>query len=193
MDQNKLSNEHSGIDPRFLLVAGLIIVAAISRILPHPPNFAPVAAMALFGGAMFSRKWVAFAAPLTAMFLSDLMLQVSSGYGFYPGQWMTYLGFVGVTALGLGLRSKVSVGRVAGAAVASSLLFFVVSNLGVFFFGGMYALNFAGLVQCFTMAIPFYQMTLVGDLVYSAALFGGFAFVTRMFPQLGIKGLAPAA
>ena len=192
MHTTESSDKIAGIDARFWLAAGIILIATLARVMPHPPNFAPVAAMALFGGAIFRSKWIAFAAPLAAMLLSDVVIELTMGWGFYDGQWINYAAFILVTAIGLLLRSGISVGRVAGAAVGSSLLFFFVSNLGPFFYGG-YEKSLSGLLLCYEMALPFLQMTMIGDLVYSAALFGGFALMMRAFPQLGIRSMAPVS
>lgn len=192
MHSTETSDKIAGMDARFWLVAGLILIAALARVMPHPPNFAPVAAMALFGGAMFRNKLMAFAAPLTAMLLSDIVIEMTMGWGFYDGQWINYAAFVLVTALGLLLRSGINVGRVAGAAVGSSLLFFFISNLGPFFYG-TYEKSLGGLLLCYEMALPFLQMTMLGDLAYSAALFGGFALLMKTFPQLGIRSMTPVS
>jgi uncharacterized protein DUF6580 len=164
--------------PRLIALICAIVLAAALRLVPHPPNFSPIDAMALFGGAYLGRRVLAFAAPLVALLLSDLAL------GFYPGMWVQYLAVVLVVALGCIALRRVSVLRVAGAAVASSVLFFLVTNFGTWALSGMYPLTAAGLVACYVAAIPFFQNTLAGDLFYSGLLFGSFALLERTIPAL---------
>ena len=158
---------------RLIVPVILIALAAASRLLPHPPDFTPLAAMALFGGAYFSDRRIAFAVPFIALLLSDLVLGL---HGTMP---FVYLGF-GVTVLiGMALRGKVRVLPVAGAAIASSVLFFVVTNFGVWLIGDMYPHDVGGLMLCYIAAIPFFQYSVAGDFLYTGLLFGGMAMVER--------------
>lgn len=177
---------------RFLLLTILILLAALSRLLPHWPNFTPLGAMALFGAAYFSRKSLAFIVPLLALYISDLLLnnwilaEFFDGPVFTISPW-TYGSFVLVILLGfLLLRGRVKPLRVVGAGVSASLLFFLISNFGVWMEGGMYPLNFGGLLLCYEAAIPFFWNTLAGDLFYCAVLFGGFAWAQSRYPALWI-------
>lgn len=159
-------------------LVGMVLAAALLRLLPHPWNFTPITAMALFSGAQFRTRWAAFAIPLSAMFMSDLVL------GAYPSIAVTYLCFSTIVVIGMSLRNAQSTGRIAAAAAGSSILFFVVSNVGVWLFDGMYPHTTAGLSACFTAALPFYQGTLLGDATYTALLFGGFRLAEIRFPSL---------
>ncbi len=163
---------------QFVLIAGMIVLAAIMRLLPHWPNFTPVAAMALFGGAYISNKKFAFAVPFIAMFLSDLVI------GFHNTMWAVYLSFAAIVGIGMLLRENKSVLRTAGAAVASSVLFFVVTNFAVWLAGGFYSMDLAGLVQCYVAAIPFYQYSVIGDLFYAGVMFGAFEYAKVKIPAL---------
>lgn len=163
---------------QFILIAGMIVLAAIMRILPHWPNFTPVAAMALFGGAYISNKKFAYAVPFIAMFLSDLVI------GFHNTMWAVYLSFAAIVGIGMLLRENKSVLRTAGAAVASSVLFFVVTNFAVWLAGGFYSMDLAGLVQCYVAAIPFYQYSVIGDLFYAGVMFGAFEYAKVKIPAL---------
>lgn len=171
---------------RILALLSAIVFAATLRLVPHPPNFTPIGAMALFSGAYLGRRGLAFVAPLAAMLLSDLFL------GFYSGMWVTYLAVSLIVVLGWLALSHVSIIRVGTAAVASSLVFFIVSNLGTWMLSGMYPHDAAGLAACYAAAIPFFQNTLAGDLIYAALLFGGFTLAERMAPTLR-EGRAPQA
>lgn len=163
---------------KLLTIAFLIFAAAIFRMLPHPPNMAPIAAMALFGGAHFTNKKLAFAIPLTALFLTDLIL------GFHNTMWAVYLSFVITVALGMTLTNRIKVRNVAAASVASSVIFFIITNLAFWMTGLLYPQTFEGLVACFTAALPFFQNTLVGDLVFSGVIFGAYHLIS-------VKVLAP--
>lgn len=163
---------------RTAAIALMIVMAAASRLLPHPPNFTPIAAMALLGGAYLPDKRIAFALPLAALLLSDLVL------GLHAGMWVVYGSFMLVVCLGFALRRSRSPLRVGGAALASSVLFFALTNLAVWAFGSMYPKTIAGLAACYTAAIPFFRNTLAGDAFYTALLFGGFALAQRGWPAL---------
>jgi len=172
-----------------MMLAALILVAALTRVLPHPPNFSPVEAVALFGGAYFaSRRW-ALAVPLAAMFLSDLVLARMHG-GLYAswfgsgGIALVYLCVAVSVLLGYGLRGKVSGARVLGYSLLGSVLFFVVTNLGVWLFEPMYPKTAAGLVAVYVAGVPFFQWTVLGTLFYAAVLFGGFALLRNRVPAL---------
>jgi len=163
---------------RLVALLSAILIAAVLRLVPHPPNFTPIGAMALFGGAFFGRRWLAFAAPLAAMVLSDSVL------GFYSGFWITYLAVALIVLIGGLALSRVSPLRVGSAAVASSVTFFLVSNFGTWALSGMYPHTAAGLDACYAAAIPFFQNTLAGDLFYATLLFGGFRIAELLVPQI---------
>jgi hypothetical protein len=171
---------------RLIALLSAIAAAAALRLVPHPPNFSPIDAMGLFSGAYLGRRWLAFAAPLGALLLSDLLL------GFYPGMWVQYVAVALVVVFGLMALRTVSVTRVAGAAVASSVLFFVVTNFGTWALSGMYPQTAAGLGACYVAAIPFFQNTLAGDVFYSGLLFGGFALAQHFVPRLRVGEPQPA-
>jgi hypothetical protein len=139
------------------VVFALVVVALLTRLLPHPPNFAPITSIALFTGFHFVNKRLALFIPLICMFLTDLILGVHS---LMP---IIYLSFVMISMIGLKAKS-LSLGTV----LSASSLFFVVSNLGVWYF--YYPLTWAGLSSCFILAIPFFINALMGDLFYTSVL-----------------------
>ena len=160
----------------------LILLAAGSRIVNAEFqlwNFAPVAALGLFSGAVVGEKRLAFLFTLLVQLLSDLYFQFFTEVpGFYGiSQIFTYAGMAAVTALGMWMPNRKAV-TVAGFALGGSLVFFILSNLGVWL-GGLYGVTAAGLVKTFVMAVPFYKGTLIGDVVFSAILFGGYALMQR--------------
>lgn len=148
----------------FLLAVLLIVFAALSRFIPHPPNLAPIAAMALFGGVYFDRRY-AFLIPMAAMLISDYFIGFHNVFPFVYGSFIL-IGFIGIW-----LRKHKSLGWIVGGSLASSILFFVITNFGVWLSGG-YPQNVAGLVECYVAAIPFFRNTLFGDLLYVGILFG---------------------
>lgn len=175
---------------RLLLMLVLVASAAVMRLVPHPPNFTPVAALALFAGAHFERRLLAFAAPLAAMLLSDFALQLMTGYGWHSTMWAVYLSFAATVAVGFALQSRRRPGPVAAAALGSSVLFFVVTNFAVWAEGLLYPLTAAGLATCYVEAIPFFSWTLAGDLFYVAVMFGLFAFASRRLPDPATPALS---
>jgi hypothetical protein len=170
---------------RFAFVAGMTLAAAASRLIPHPPNFTPVAALALFGGASLAGKRAALLMPLAGLFLSDLVL------GFYAIMPVVYGSFALITCLGFWLRRRQNLWRIAGASVIGAALFFVLTNFGVWALGSLYPKTAAGLGDCYVAAVPFFGNTLASDLLYSALLFGGLALAEKRWPILAET--APAA
>src|SRR5205085_10746230 len=158
---------------RLLALLSAIVAAAALRLVPHPPNFTPIGAMALFSGAYLGRRWLAFVAPLAALLLSDLVL------GFYHGQATVYFSVALIVMIGMAALRRRSAVRVGLYAIASSVLFFVITNFGMWLFSGFYPRTMAGLEACYIAAIPFFQNTVAGDMFYSGLLFGGFALLER--------------
>lgn len=147
---------------------GLIILVIISRLIPHPANFTPFAAVGLFAGAYLTRR-VAWLIPFAALIVSDLLIGTYHVYAML----FVYLGFAANILIGrLLLMKKRSVLNVLAAAIMSAVIFFLFSNFGVWLTGMMYPMTFAGLSECFVMAIPFFENTLYGTLLYTIVLFG---------------------
>jgi len=165
----------------------MIVLLAMARLLPHPYNFSPVAAMALFGGAYFKNRIQAFLIPLSAMWLSDFFLNYAY-FGkpvlFYPGSALVYLSFVLIVLIGKTLLRNYGLMRLAGSSVAASVLFYIITNAGVWFFSGMYPLSYTGGLACYTAALPFFGTTLAGDLIYTFTVFYGFAFAASHIPAM---------
>ncbi|MCE2926350.1 MAG: hypothetical protein LW823_01705 [Rickettsiales bacterium] len=171
---------------RTLTLCIIIAAAAFSRLLPHPDNVTPVAALALFAGAYFDKKWLAFAVPLSIMLISDMLI------GFHNTMWGVYLGFALIVCIGFIVRGRNRLLPITTACVAGSLIFFAVSNFAVWVSSGLYAQTLEGLAQCFIAAIPFYTNTLLGDLFYTSLLFIGFFKAEQHFSWLRIKPLQTA-
>ncbi|GAB4375705.1 MAG: hypothetical protein Kow0075_02230 [Salibacteraceae bacterium] len=168
----------------FFLLSGIVLVAALSRLIPHPMNMAPLGAMALFGAAYFRKPQYALGAVIAAWWISDLVLNnlVYPTQGtlvwFTEGALFIYLSIVAIYAFGkLVFRNKVDFKRVIVGSLGASVIFFILSNFGVWLSGTLYPPTIEGLTACYTMALPFFKNTLVGDLVYSGLLFTGYAWL----------------
>jgi hypothetical protein len=176
---------------RFGAVALIILLAALSRLIPHPANFAPIGAMALFGAAYYKQKYLAFTIPVVTMWMSDLIINntlysVSFTHftWFYPGCYWTYGSFILIGLIGMALLRKVNVLNLIASSILASLVFYLVSNFGVWTSGLMYPKDFNGLATCYVAGLPFLKNTLLGDLVYSGVLFGAYELAIRRFPVL---------
>jgi len=158
------------------MLYALILIASVSRLLPHPPNFACIAAAGLFAGC-YLRGWKAMAMPVAAMLLSDVIGHVFhiTGMGFYNPMMMlcVYASMAASVLIGATLRRRVSVPRLLTASLAMSTVFFVATNAAVWA-SGMYSFDFVGLLKCYAAALPFFQFTVAGDLFFSALMFGGY-------------------
>jgi hypothetical protein len=173
----------------------LVVISALYRIIPGRPfGFAPQWAMAVFAGAVIKdRKW-AFIIPVLSMFVSDILYQVlysaglSSISGFYEGQWQNYVLFTLLVFVGFAVR-KINVLQIAVASVAAPTLYFLVSNFLVWASNGITRgldrpKTFNGLMLCYADGIPFYRMSILATLVFSAILFGSYFFI-RNYQQVG--------
>ncbi len=169
---------------RTLLALAIIALAAALRIAPHPWNFAPVGAMALFSGAVLKDRRLAFFVPLLVLFLGDIFI------GFHKLLPVVYASFLVSVAIGLWLRDRRTVGRISAATLFGAVQFFLVTNFAVWAFGLSYPRNTAGLVACYVAGIPFFWNTLAGDAAYAVLFFGGFALAERLFPAFREPALA---
>jgi hypothetical protein len=169
-----------------LFAFGIILFAITSRIIPHAYNFAPFGAIALFCAAHIENKKVGFIIPLIAAWISGMIINNVFYTEYYPNftlldkdiPWQV-LSYGLIFLLGTKvLSSKITVSRILGSAIGSSLVFFIITNFGVWASWSTYPKNLAGLAACYTAAIPFYQSTLIGDVLYSGVLFGAFAYFT---------------
>jgi hypothetical protein len=165
-----------------LLIIGLILITALSRLLPHPANFAPLAGMALFGGYYFEKKWHSFAITAGSWWLTDLVLNNIVYKQWFPTFTWISPSFitVAISLMVIILISKLVIKKInflsiIQASILSSVAFFVITNFGTFL--ELYPKNMTGLVAAYTAAIPFFKNTLVGDLVYSGLLFGIYHYV----------------
>ena len=165
--------------PRAALITAIVLAAAALRVAPHPMNFAPVGALALFGGAYFSSKRAAVAIPLLSLVAGDIFV------GFHPLMPWVYGSFLVSVGIGFWLRREKSVGRIGAATLAAAIQFFLVTNFALWASSiGNYPKNPGGLVACYIAGLPFFWNTLAGDAFYVALLFGGMALAEKRFPSL---------
>jgi len=165
------------LSPKFYVVFTMIVAAAMMRLIPHWPNFTPVAAIALFGGTFLKRKELAFLVPIAAMLLSDLII------GFHTTMLPVYLSFVAIVGLGLFLQRRLSVVNTLSASLLASVIFYLVTNFASWTTGMMpYPMNAAGLIQCYIAGLPFLFNGVLGDLFYTSVLFGALYLVAN--PQV---------
>jgi hypothetical protein len=154
-----------------LITPAIIIVAAVlMRLVPHPANVAPIAAMALFGGAYLDKKY-ALLLPLAAMFISDIFL------GFHASMPMVYASLIITGLIGMWLKHHKSVPTVLFASVGASIIFFLLTNFNYWYATALYPKTLVGVIESYTMALPFFRNSLLGDLFYTGLFFGSYEFI----------------
>ena len=164
---------------------GLILVGlgVLFTVLPHPDNFTPVMAIALFSGVVLAPR-IALVVPLIVMIASDLII---GPHALYPLTWGS---FFLVSLLGAAIRKNAKIKQIFFGTLGGSILFYLVTNLGVFVFQNMYEKSLSGLVQCYVMALPFFRNSLLGDLFFSGIFFGVFAIVKHYSRKLASQKTA---
>ncbi|MCX6740020.1 MAG: hypothetical protein NTZ49_02205 [Candidatus Parcubacteria bacterium] len=170
------------INITILLAIAFIALAAASRLVKHPFNFTPIVAMAIFGGYYLKKAW-GIIIPLLAMLVSDYFI------GFYDWQVMAsvYVGIILAFVIGRYFIQKKSMVKIALAALISSVGFFIITNFAVWAFFNWYGHNWAGLVSCFTLALPFFRNSLFGDLIYTGVFFYAYDLVLFIYGNLARK------
>ncbi|MEE3152399.1 MAG: DUF6580 family putative transport protein [Candidatus Neomarinimicrobiota bacterium] len=179
------------------IISIIILLAAFTRIMPHPPNFSPMAAIGLFGAAHFAKKWQAFLIPLIGIWISDLVINniVYSSHSsnfvwFYGGFYWQYISYVFIIFAGLFIFNKgISVTNTLGGMVSSSGIFFLFSNFGVWAGGAMYTKNISGLITCYAAGIPFIHNTIISDALFTTVLFGTYYLLQTEYSYLKLKHL----
>ena len=167
-----------------LLIVLFIAIIFFGRILPHPYNFTPLIAVTLLSSYSLSNRLLAIMIPLVGFWISDLFMNnyIYAGYFadftvFNSGMIWTYGAIVLVALMGSSFLNKISTGKVVLASLSGSTIFYLISNLGVWALSPMYAKSITGLIQCYSLALPFYGSSLIGDLLYSSVLFGAYQLV----------------
>lgn len=170
---------------RNIAITAVIVLAAALRIAPHPWNFTPVGAMALFSGAMLRDLRLALLLPLVALFAGDLFISL---HKLIP---VVYASFLISVAIGRFLSKNRTIIRIGGATLAGALQFFLLTNLGAWAFLGTYPHTVTGLGACYLAGLPFFWNTLAGDALYATLFFGGFALAERTVPILHSRAPRP--
>lgn len=163
---------------QYLFLIALIAFSLVLRLVPHLPNFSPVLGVALFSGVYFRNRWFAPIIPLSILLLTDSIL------GFYPEISFVYIAFLLTVIIGSFLKNSLSPLNLLVCSLISSMAFFIISNFGTFLVGGIYTQDMEGLTKCFTLAIPFFRNSILGDLIFSFAIFGCYELVKRGIPSL---------
>lgn len=171
--------------PRSVVLTLIVVAAVLSRLIPHPLNFTPIGALALFGGARFADRRLAFALPLLVLFVADLFA------GLHVLIPVVYASFAVNVLLGRWVRRHPSVLSVAGMTLVGSIQFFAVTNFASWVM--WYPPTLAGFAECYVAALPYFRNTLLGDAAWSLALFGGFALLERGFPAVRESASSPVA
>jgi len=164
------------LTPRFWLALALVVIGVALRVMPHPWNFAPIGAIALFGGAKFERPAFGIAIPLLTMLIGDAFI------GFHSAMPVIYATYALIAVIGMLLRGRQNVATVGAGALLSSTIFFITTNYDVWARGTAYAKTAAGLVTRYVAAIPYFGNTIASDLLFSAIFFGAFALAERKIP-----------
>lgn len=164
------------LTPRFWLALALVVIGVVLRVVPHPWNFAPIGAIALFGGARFERRAFGVAIPLLAMLIGDSII------GFHSLMPVIYATYALIAVIGMLLRDRESIPAIGGCALLSSTMFYLITNFAVWALGTTYAKTASGLLACYIAAIPFFGNTLVSDMLFTAIFFGAFAIAERRIP-----------
>jgi len=174
MEDRKVLNQ------KIISYGAIVLLAVVARLIPHAPNFAPIGGLALFSGANFKKK-SALLIPLVAMFFSDIFL------GFHKTIPYVYVSFVIIALIG-GLIKNNKWQSLLKASLVSSVLFFLITNFGVWATGTMYQKNLSGLMQSYAFGIPFFRNTLISDLFYTFSFFYGYRFLSSfVFKKLFSK------
>lgn len=165
------------LNNRFFLITGLIIIAAISRLVEHPANFSPIMAIAIFAAATFDNKRIAILIPFLAMGLSDLFL------GFHLISFFVYLSFALALLIGFYIKNRIKLANIILATLTGSIAFFVITNYGAWLTDPIYQpLSLESLSRCYYLAIPFFRNALLGDFTYITVLFGAYALAGKYLP-----------
>ncbi len=169
---NKVSSNERGKILEVAIAIVFVLIGVGLRLLPHSPNFAPIGALALFGGVYLSKK-IALILPMAAMIISDIFI----GYYELNLMLLVYGSFLLCVILGFWLKRHKRWSTILGSSILSAVLFFLITNFAVWLFTPWYAKTFLGILQCYLMALPFFKNTLLGNLFYTASFFGTYEII----------------
>ena len=183
------------MNKKIILILSLLIIGVVGRIIPHPPNVTPIIAIALLASHAFKNKWIAILIPLTGMWISDLMINNYLYAGYYDkfvffsnGSLWIYGAILLAVLIGKVLIRSIKLSTVFLSSFSASFFFFIITNFGVWLSNMMYPKSLLGLIECYTLAIPFFGNALIGDLIYSVALFTSYSLVFSNRFELNTAG-----
>ncbi len=165
---------------KILLIISVIFLVSLTRIFPHPPNFTPILALAIFGGAYLPNRITAISLPIISMFISDLII------GFHSQIFTVYATIILLSILGHLMKTK-NFKNFAITGFTGSLIFFIITNFSVWLGGSLYPLTIDGIIQCYIMAIPFFHNTLISTMLFLTILFFGYTFAEKKISNLKIS------
>ena len=165
---------------KILLIISVIFLVSLTRIFPHPPNFTPILALAIFGGAYLPNRITAISLPIISMFISDLII------GFHSQIFTVYAAIILLSILGHLMKTK-NFKNFAITGFTGSLIFFIITNFSVWLGGSLYPLTIDGIIQCYIMAIPFFHNTLISTILFLTILFFGYTFAEKKISNLKIS------
>ena len=183
------------MNKKIILILSLLIIGVVGRLVPHPPNVTPIIAIALLAAHAFKNKWIAILIPLTGMWISDLMINNYLYAGYYDkfvffsnGSLWIYGAILLAVLIGKVLIRNIKLSTVFLSSFSASFFFFIITNFGVWLSNMMYPKSLLGLIECYTLAIPFFGNALIGDLIYSVALFTSYSLVFSNRFELNTAG-----
>ena len=183
------------MNKKIILILSLLIIGVVGRLIPHPPNVTPIIAIALLASHAFKNKWIAILIPLTGMWISDLMINNYLYAGYYDkfvffsnGSLWIYGAILLAVLIGKVLIRNIKLSTVFLSSFSASFFFFIITNFGVWLSSMMYPKSLLGLIECYTLAIPFFGNALIGDLIYSVALFTSYSLVFSNRFELNTAG-----
>lgn len=165
---------------KVVLIISIIFLVSLTRIFPHPPNFTPILALAIFGGAYLPNRITAISLPIISMFISDLII------GFHSQIFTVYATIILLSILGHLMKTK-NFKNFAITGFTGSLIFFIITNFSVWLGGSLYPLTIDGIIQCYIMAIPFFHNTLISTILFLTILFFGYTFAEKKISNLKIS------
>ena len=165
---------------KVILICAIIFLVSLTRIFPHPPNFTPILALAIFGGAYLPNRITAISLPIISMFISDLII------GFHSQIFSIYATIILLSILGHLMKTK-NFKNFAITGFTGSLIFFIITNFSVWLGGSLYPLTIDGIIQCYIMAIPFFHNTLISTMLFLTILFFGYTFAEKKISNLKIS------
>jgi hypothetical protein len=185
-------NTGNKFNTRLSVLLGIVFVATISRIMILPKlgyfsNFSPIDSIALFSGCYFSKRWQSVAITILSVLIGDMALSLIMGGVwtlFYPGFYWQYASYILMVLMGSMVSRKMNAVSLLGACVASSLLFFTITNFGTWLSWSLYPKTLSGLSACYVAAIPFLKNTVISDILYSGIFFGVFELAQKKYSSL---------